>query len=93
MAKTLKTRKGPSSSATKSSVGTKKKGNDGNMWEIALDSRGVHRWKRTSTASSSEKKQQDEKLYEAIQVLESVRGDVDVEDELKSLKKLYYESI
>jgi hypothetical protein len=26
-------------------------------------------------------------------VLESVRGDVDVEDELKSLKKLYYESI
>ena len=37
--------------------------------------------------------QQDEKLYEAIQVLESVRGDVDVEDELKSLKKLYYESI
>ena len=33
MNKTLKTRKGPSSSATKFSVGTKKKGNDGNMWK------------------------------------------------------------
>jgi hypothetical protein len=86
-------RPSPSISATAYPRGFKMIGNDGNMWEIALDSRGVHRWKRTSTASSSEKKQQDEKLYEAIQVLESVRGDVDVEDELKSLKKLYYESI
>ena len=34
MTETLKVRKGPSSSATKFSVGTKKKDNDGNMWKI-----------------------------------------------------------
>ena len=34
MSKTLKKRKAPSASATKFSVGTKKKGNDGNTWEI-----------------------------------------------------------
>ena len=34
MSKTLKIRKGPSYSAIKYSEGTKKKGNDGNMWKI-----------------------------------------------------------
>lgn len=40
-----KTRKGPSESATLFKEGTKKKGNDGNMWIIGVDKRGVHRWK------------------------------------------------
>jgi len=40
-----KTRKGPSESATLFKKGTKKKGNDGNMWIIGVDKRGVHRWK------------------------------------------------
>ena len=47
-AKTLKTRKGPSSSATKSSVGTKKKGKDGNMWKIAKNKNGTNRWLKIS---------------------------------------------
>ena len=51
MAKTLKTRKGPSSSATKSSVGTKKKGNDGNMWKIVKNKNGTKRWVKVSSVT------------------------------------------
>ena len=43
-----KKRKGPQESATKFSVGTKKKGNDGNMWLIVADKNGTHRWKKLS---------------------------------------------
>ena len=44
MTKTLKIRKGPSSSATKFSVGTKKKGNDGNQWKIVKNKNGIKHW-------------------------------------------------
>ena len=37
-------RKGPSESATKFKVGTIKKGNDGNMWKIVVNKRGIQRW-------------------------------------------------
>ena len=40
-------RKSPSVSATMYPKGYKMKGNDGNMWEIIYDSRGVHRWQKT----------------------------------------------
>lgn len=42
-------RPSPSESATLFKVGTKKKGNDGNMWEIILTSSGIHKWKKIST--------------------------------------------
>lgn len=42
-------RPSPSESATLFSVGTAKLGNDGEMWEVASDSRGVKRWKRRSS--------------------------------------------
>ena len=48
MVKTRKKRKGPSESATLFSLGTKKKGNDGNMWEIIKTKNGVKRWKKIS---------------------------------------------
>jgi hypothetical protein len=51
MNKTLKTRKGPSSSATKFSVGTKKKGNDGNMWTIVKNKNGTKRWVKVSSVT------------------------------------------
>ena len=51
MNKTLKTRKGPSSSATKSNVGTKKKGNDGNMWKIVKTKNGTKRWVKMSNVT------------------------------------------
>ena len=41
-----KDRPSPSESATKFKVGTKKKGNDGNMYIIASDKNNVNRWKK-----------------------------------------------
>ena len=52
MAKTLKNRKGPSFSATKFSVGTKKRGNDGNMWKIVKNKKGTKRWLKKSNVKS-----------------------------------------
>jgi hypothetical protein len=46
MSKTQKIRKGPSESATQFSVGTIKKGNDGNNWKITETSSGIHRWSK-----------------------------------------------
>ena len=37
-------RKGPPESATVFSIGTVKKGNDGNMWKIIVTKTGIHRW-------------------------------------------------
>ena len=48
MVKTRKKRKGPSESATTCAVGTKKKGNDRNMWVIIKSKNGVKRWKKIS---------------------------------------------
>lgn len=48
MAKTLKVRKGPAFSATKFSLGTKKKGKDGNMWKIVKNKNGTKRWLKIS---------------------------------------------
>lgn len=39
-------RKGPSESATKFKKGTKKRGNNGNMWIIATTSSGTQRWQK-----------------------------------------------
>ena len=55
MTTTLRTRKGPSSSATKSSVGTKKKGNDGNMWKIVKNKNGTKRWLKMSSVTLKNK--------------------------------------
>lgn len=44
--KKSKGRKGPSESATKFKVGKIKKGNDGNMWKIVVNKKGVQRWQK-----------------------------------------------
>ena len=59
MAKTLKVRKGPASSATKFSIGTKKKGNDGNIWKIVQNKNNTKRWLKISNKTI--KKTQTEK--------------------------------
>ena len=41
-----KKRKAPSDHAKEFSLGHKKKGNDGNMWEIVENKNGVKRWKK-----------------------------------------------
>ena len=47
-------RKSPSVSATAYQVGTKKIGNDGNLWVIVRDSRGVQRWQKYSGKDNTE---------------------------------------
>ena len=47
-ASTNGSRKGPTESATKFSVGVTKKGNDGKLWTIISTASGVHRWAKTS---------------------------------------------
>ena len=44
-------RKGPEESATLFSVGTKKKGNDGNLWVIVKNKNGVKRWNKKTNKS------------------------------------------
>ena len=43
---TKKVRKGPTASATAFSVGTKKKGNDGNFWIVVATKANVHKWQK-----------------------------------------------
>lgn len=47
-------RKGPNVSATKYKPGTKKLGNDGNMWIIKVSSAGVHRWSKHKDLNEDE---------------------------------------
>ena len=54
-------RKGPEESATKFSVGIKKKGNDGNIWSIVKNKNGVKRWKKTQK-KKKEKKQNEKNI-------------------------------
>ena len=49
-------RKGPNESATKFKIGTKKKGNDGNMWIIKSNKNGVQRWVKNSTRRNTKKR-------------------------------------
>lgn len=44
-------RKGPSDSATLFPKGTKRVGNDGNMWIITVTKKGVHRWSKDNKVS------------------------------------------
>lgn len=51
----VKTRKSPDESATKFSVGTRKKGNNGNLWEIIQTKNNVKRWKLVSNKTQKSK--------------------------------------
>lgn len=55
-------RKGPTESATKFSIGTKKKGNDGNIWIIIATSSGTHRWKRFNNSEKNKTKNKTKKI-------------------------------
>ena len=54
MPKTLKIRKAPSYSANTFIVGAKKKGNDGNMWKIVENKKGIKRWLKISNAKTKQ---------------------------------------
>lgn len=50
-----KIRKGPSSSATIFKLGTRRKGNDGNMWKVSKTQKGVKRWIKITKKKSPER--------------------------------------
>lgn len=84
MIKTLKIRKGPSDSATKFKVGTKKKGNDGNMWKIVENKNGTKRWLKISNKFNKSNKSNN------ITSKASVQKSTDVSVEmLKKMKEKY----
>ena len=72
-------RKGPNESATKFKKGTRKRGNDGNMWIIATTSSGTHRWQKITTSKTKKKSKQTKK---------SVKQTTTTND-LRQLKKKY----
>lgn len=76
MTKTLKVRKGPSDSATKFKIGTKKKGNDGNIWKIGVNKNGVKRWIKLSKKTKKRYKidRSTNSLYEVYKKFDA--GDV-----------------
>ena len=54
MDKTLKKRKAPTNSATKYKTGTRKKGNDGNMWKVVENKNNIKRWVKVSKTKKVE---------------------------------------
>jgi len=59
-------RKGPEKSATKFSIGTRKKGNDGNTWVITETNKGTQRWQRTTNKKSKKKsKRRTRKIFKS----------------------------
>ena len=50
---TKKVRKGPAASATAFSVGTKKKGSDGNYWIVVATKANVHKWQKIKNSTNS----------------------------------------
>jgi hypothetical protein len=56
MTKTAKVRKGPTPSATKYNIGTKKLGNDRYMWKIVVNKNGTKRWARVTSVSKKKAK-------------------------------------
>jgi len=48
---TQKARPSPSQSAAATKVGTRKRGNDGFMWEVKKNKNGVHRWARDTKST------------------------------------------
>ena len=88
MNKTLKTRKGPSSSATKYSVGTKKKGNDGNMWKIVKNKNGTKRWLKMSSVTLKNRTKHVQ-YVDDIDDIDDV-NDVDDSDIIRNKNKKLY---
>ena len=102
MTKTVKsntntnTRKGPSESATAFSVGSVKRGNDGNMWKIIITATGVHRWSviksnNGTTNRGTTKKNKTVKMRSSVYVDASIqpnKEDISL-TELKKLAKKY----
>jgi arsenate reductase-like glutaredoxin family protein len=79
------TRQGPSESATIFPVGTKKRGNDGNMWVI-IQTKNSKRWSKVNkTKKTNNQKNNQTKKYT---IHKSKKNDISV-DKLRQLLKKY----
>jgi hypothetical protein len=87
-------RKGPAESATTFSVGTIKKGNDGNMWKIIITATGIHRWSiikgNDNGATKKNKTVKNKTVKNKTVNSEDVESKEDISlTELKNLAKKY----
>jgi|GEM_PF-6523692 len=87
-------RPSPSISATVYPEGYKMIGNDGNLWEIHIDSRGTHRWVKShfshEESPAKEKAREKDNIKEAIDLLQSLGDDADeeVKEAIETLEAL-----
>ena len=89
MTTTLKMRKGPYVSATKQLIGTKKKGNDGNVWKVVENKNGIKRWLKISNDMSTNKTRKDKIITnKKIQDMDA-NTDMDMDTIRNANKKLH----
>ena len=86
-------RKGPTESATKFSVGVTKRGNDGNMWTIISTAAGVHRWAKASQTPQTQTRHRHRNTTakKSKRVLEMEADPTTVWGKNKPLEKLWEE--
>jgi hypothetical protein len=93
MTTTLKMRKGPYVSATKQLIGTKKKGNDGNMWKIVENKNGIKRWLKISTNKTNKTRKDKTRKDKEIQDMDinmDINADMDtIRNANKKLHKFW----
>ena len=93
--KDVSVRKSPSISATIYPKGYKMQGNDGNIWEIIVDSRGVHRWQKAhsfpSRSIESDLLEKTQKSIYAMKML--LEDDPDYSPELRKKVKIKIEAL
>ncbi len=88
MTTTLKMRKGPYVSATKQLIGTKKKGNDGNMWKVVENKNGIKRWLKISTNKTNKTRKDKTITNKKIQDMDA-NTDMDMDTIRNANKKLH----
>ena len=81
MAPANKTRKSPSASATKFGIGVKKRGNDGNMWQIVQTKTGTKRWLKVASNAKSKKN---------TKVVKTAVGPIQDDDAIRNKNKKLY---
>ena len=86
-----KVRKGPTASATAFSVGTKKKGNDGNFWIVVATKANVHKWQKiTKTMKQSMKPSTNSKMKQCEDFCKNDYKEHVVKQREKNQKKYNY---
>jgi hypothetical protein len=78
----MSSRKGPSYSATKQRIGTKKKGNDGNMWKIVENKNGIKRWLKISNTTSKKRKNKTIKNKKIQNMDTDMNADTDTDTDM-----------